>query len=259
MLSNVDVLKELNENVFIYPLKLANIRGSSINLRASKNAWSLGSGNSIVENGKIKIPAHDTALIMTEVVIHVTSKLGGLYHSKVTLVSNGMGHVGTTLDPEWYGKSLIAIHNLSKSDYIIDVGETFVSLTLYYLNSEEKECPPNNFTGRCDVLDKLHIAYDTHEIGVDAVNQNDLDEFKKKCREEQKALIAKKLKPYNPPWYKTRKFRLILPIVLIIMAIVLSLICINGNNRDIVKDYALPIASVVLAVLFGELLRVKDD
>jgi hypothetical protein len=256
MLSNVDILKELNKNLFVYPLRLANIKGSSINLSASDHAWSLKTKQSIVNAGQIVIPAHDTALIMTDEVVYVSSKIAGLYHSKVKHVSNGTGHIGTTLDPEWYGKSLIAVHNVSDKDYIINVGDTFVSLTLYYLNSEEKDAPSNNFSGRCDVLDKLGITYDSSVIGVDAENQNDLEDFKKKCRDEQSEEIQKKLDPYNPPvlpFYKKKKFKYIVLIAALIALLLAALIGTQGDANGIVKDYILPIVVVVIGVLVGRL------
>lgn len=256
MLSNIDILKELNKNLFIYPLKLANVKGSSINLSASEHAWSLKTKQSIVVGGQIVIPAHDTALIMTEEIVHVSSKLGGLYHSKVKHVSNGMGHIGTTLDPEWYGKSLIAVHNVSDDDYVINVGDTFVSLTLYYLNNEEKDAPSNNFSGRCDVLDKLRIEYDPKKIGLDAIDQSNLDGFKKKCRDEQTEEIQKKLEPFNPPvlpFYKKRWFKYVVWIVALVVFLLLALCLTQGDINGIVKDYILPIVVVIIGVLVGKI------
>lgn len=256
MLSNVDILKELNKNLFVYPLILDNVKGSSINLSASKHAWSLKTKKSIVVGNQIVIPARDTALIMTEEIIHVSSKLGGLYHSKVKHVSNGMGHIGTTLDPEWYGKSLIAVHNVSDDDYVINVGDTFVSLTLYYLNNEEKDTPSNNFSGRCDVLDKLHIEYDPKEIGLDAINQSNLDAFKKKCRDENTEKIQKKLEPYNPPvlpFYKKRCFKYVVSIVALMVLLFLAIFFTQGDINGVVKDYVLPIVVVIIGVLIGKI------
>ena len=254
MLSNVDIIKELNKNIFIYPLHIKNVKGSSINLVASKNAWSLNTRQSIVDGGYITIPPLDTALIMTEEVLHVSSKIGGLYHSKVTLVSNGMGHIGTTLEPEWYGKSLIAVHNLSKAPYIIKVGDTFVSLTLYYLNRKEENEKPNNFSGRCDILDKLKIDYDPKEIGVDGENQENVEDFKKKCNSEQSKIIKNKLQPDEVPFYKTVPFYLICCIVLLIIVLILALYFSSDAINDYLKDFGMPIVTSIIAVLVGKLI-----
>lgn len=162
MLSNVDIIKELNKNIFIYPLITSNIKGSTVNLTASKWAWSLKTKTSIVQtrsNDKnvIVIPANDTALIETEEVIHVTKKIAGTYHSKVRLVSNGLSHIGTTLDPLFCGNSLIAIHNNSDTNYELPVGESFVSLIFYYLQSESS-LENSNEHGQIDILGSLHFT-----------------------------------------------------------------------------------------------------
>lgn len=170
MLSNVDIIKELNKNIFIYPLITKNIKGSTVNLTASKWAWSLKTKSSIVQSidGKnvIVIPAKDTALIETEEVIHVTQKIAGTYHSKVGLVSHGLSHIGTTLDPMFCGNSLIAIHNNSENNYTLVVGKSFVSLIFYYLQSES-DSENSNEHGQTSILGELNITNIPDELRED--------------------------------------------------------------------------------------------
>ncbi|MBZ5480232.1 hypothetical protein LDP77_14210 [Bacillus sp. T_4] len=137
VLSNVDVEKELlkGKNIRIYPLKIDNIKGSTYNLTASEYAWSITTKKSLVQNNKIVIPPNDSALIATQEVIWTSSKIAGSYHSKVSIVSKGGGHIGTTLDPEWIGHSLITVHNHHPQDSLeIGVNDTFVSIMFQYLN-----------------------------------------------------------------------------------------------------------------------------
>jgi deoxycytidine triphosphate deaminase len=103
VLSNVDLEIELirGKNIRIFPLKVDNIKGSTYNLTASKYAWSISTKKSLVKNNKIVIPPNDSALIATKEVIWVSTKIAGSYHSKVSIVSRGGGHIGTTLDPIW--------------------------------------------------------------------------------------------------------------------------------------------------------------
>ncbi|HCT64809.1 MAG TPA: deoxycytidine triphosphate deaminase [Lachnospiraceae bacterium] len=167
MLSNEDILRELGENIYIHPLNLDNVRGNSINLTTSNIAWSLKTHTSIIckgENGdEIIIPANDTALIETKEVIYVTEKIGGTYHSRVSIVSKGIGHIGTTLDPGWIGQSLIAIHNHSDEEYRMAIGQSFVSLVLYY-NNTKATYKNTNKAGQLDVLIESKITPTNEEM-----------------------------------------------------------------------------------------------
>lgn len=64
----------------------------------------------------------------------------GTIHSRVSLVSQGFGHISTTVDPTWKGPLLIALNNPSsekKRLILEDAGKTqaFATLILYHLNS----------------------------------------------------------------------------------------------------------------------------
>jgi deoxycytidine triphosphate deaminase len=166
VLSNVDIEYELSKakNIYIYPLDLKNIKGSTYNFKASSLAWSLKTKQSLVKDGFITIPKNDSAVIVTEEVIRVSNKIGGTYHSKVTLVKKGLGHIGTTLDPTWQGHSVITVHNHSNDDegVKIKVGETFATIMLYYLNKPSnhiQENPPNQINQLREFLNEEEGAF----------------------------------------------------------------------------------------------------
>lgn len=221
MLSNTDIIKELNKNIFIYPLTEDNIRGSTVNLKASNFAWSLKAKNSIVkcENSEkwVEIPPHDTGLIETEEVIYTTSKISGTYHSKVKLVSNGLGHIGTTLDPTWCGNSLIAVHNFSDFPYKIKVGETFVSIIFYYLRTSTTKCNTNP-AGQTEVLKELGITSDLIPCELESEWRKDPGQIVKRCMqpEEQKKIESLR-KEFGRPFWKSKLFLLFAQLVLIIV------------------------------------------
>lgn len=151
VLSNVDIERELGKNIYIHPLKFvngecSNIKGATINFTASNLAWKVSDKTSALNSQKkiIEIPPHDTVLIETEETIYVSDKICGTYHSKCKHVSKGLGHIGTTLDPEFVGPSLIAVHNHTDKKIDIQVGETFVSIKLYYLNNKSTKENTNN-------------------------------------------------------------------------------------------------------------------
>lgn len=136
MLSFVDIKKELGKNIYIYPVYPSSIKANSIDLHASKFAWSLKTKKPLARSqGCHIVPPNDTALVYTEESIYVSHKIGGSYHSKVTLVSQGLGHIGTTLDAHYIGNSLIALHNHSNDNFNLRIGQELVTLHLFYLHS----------------------------------------------------------------------------------------------------------------------------
>lgn len=131
-----DIINELGKNILIYPLDNSIIKNSSIDLTASNFAWSLNTKKSIViENNEIVIPAKDTAIIITNESIYVSSKICGTYHPKVSLVSQGLSHIATTLDPLFIGVSVLSITNNSNNEISIQVGQPIVSVMLYYVKT----------------------------------------------------------------------------------------------------------------------------
>lgn len=137
-LGRFDILNELGKNIIIYPLDRIIIKDFSIDLSASRFAWSLTTKKSLVTNNKIIIPPQDTAIIFTNESIYVSEKLCGTYHSKVSLVSKGISHISTTLDPYFIGISKLSITNCSNNNIVIDVGSPIVSIMFYYLKTSSK-------------------------------------------------------------------------------------------------------------------------
>ena len=183
MLSNVNIARELNKNIWIYNLKTDNIKGSSVNLTASSWAWRVSDGRKAIEGNEIVIPPHETVLVETEEVIHVSDKIAGTYHSKVGCVSLGLGHIGTTLDPNWCGNSLIALHNTRNKESKIKVGDTFVSLIFFYLNEKANSNGLNgaNSSGRLDVLREIGAEDIPPELDQDW--RYNATQIKSKCAE----------------------------------------------------------------------------
>lgn len=138
MLSKEDYNREIGKNIFIYPLDFARILGNSIDLTASEFAWT-SDGKYIYNDvtGKINVPPHETVCVLTREAIYVKSNIGGTYHSRVSMAKKGFSHVGTMLDPEFFGQSLIILHNTTNKVLEIDARnhERIVSIIFYYLNT----------------------------------------------------------------------------------------------------------------------------
>ncbi|MBT2254812.1 dCTP deaminase domain-containing protein [Priestia megaterium] len=198
VLSNVDVEKEiLAGNIRIFPFDHSNIKSSSYNLTASKYAWSLKTKEKIVKDKKIIIPPHDTGIIATKEVIWVSKKICGTYHSKVSVVSKGGGHIGTTLDSEWIGHSIIAIHNHTKDDIVIDINDTFISIMFHYLH-KPTTVEQHNSASQYSLLSNLVNLTDDDEKYFDESWKNQSKEVLKKVKSEKDfiALSAKNKNPY---------------------------------------------------------------
>lgn len=164
-LSDNDILRELieGENLMIYPFKKENIKGSSINLTASKYAWRIKDGKSAVVGNKIIISPQETVCIYTEESFWVSRRITGTYHSKVSQVSEGLGHISTTLDPQWLGISLIAVPNHTNTTLELAVGATFVSLMLAYLKTPATKGKNENPSSRQDLASRFEQSPEDKE------------------------------------------------------------------------------------------------
>lgn len=199
MLSKIDIQNEIGKNINIYPLSLSNIKENSINLSASSYAWTLKGGEiylshspkknespfSLVKtnthNSPVKISPrcssvvetntkekyiilfpHSTTLIETVEVLSVGNNIGGTYHSKVGLVSQGIGHIGTMVGPNFSGESLIALHNISDDLITIKCGDSFVSVVFHYLDTSYEKNNPT-VSGHTDKFAELGITLSSEE------------------------------------------------------------------------------------------------
>lgn len=141
MMSIEDIYMNFGKNIYVYPTTHVIVKGASIDLSASQFAWSVKSKKSIYNDKTkmISIPANDTAIIFTNEVLYVTNKIAGSYHSKVSFVAEGLGHIGTSLDPEFIGLSKLAIHNHSNKEFLLPVNHTIVSVCFHKLDTKVKE------------------------------------------------------------------------------------------------------------------------
>lgn len=167
LLSNNDIKRELikAKNISIHPLMVENIKGSSINLTASAHAWDINTKESVVsDNKKITIKGNATVAIFTQEAIWVSRRIGGTYHPRVSLVAKGLSNISTTLDPQWYGLSLVTISNNTGQDMVIRVGDAFVSVMLYYLNSPATKGIIDNQASRPDLYSKFNLTDDDEQF-----------------------------------------------------------------------------------------------
>lgn len=216
MFSQYDIQKELGKGINIVPFHPQNIKENSVNLSAGSYAWTMTSGqfrwnrkeakilsvddgesgkvislekgdSCVVEAGKksyIVLLPFSTTLIETEEVLAIDNYLGGTYHSKVGLVSKGTGHIGTMVGPNFSGHSLVAVHNISNAPLKIMVGDTFVSVIFYRLETPIEEKNPT-IGGHLEKFAELGIKLD--EEGRSYLSEDwksDVNEVREKMRQD---------------------------------------------------------------------------
>lgn len=247
MLSIVDLKKELGDNIYIYPVHIESIKSNSIDLHASQFAWSLNTKKPICNGDYIIIQPNDTGLIYTEESIYVSNHIGGSYHSKVTLVAHGAGHIGTTLDAQYIGCSIVAVHNHSRNEIKIKVGSEFVTLQFWYLNSPDYADAPShdNEPGHPRMLngfEGVDSYIEWRDKNTWTTRKKDLylkmtgsDEFQK-CKKE----YQRELDIFNRAIVKKRTMRYIK--IVICVFVVIAALCVpsylidSGNASIIIKN-----------------------
>lgn len=196
ILSDVDIRREIGENILIYPFQEGHLKGASYNLSASNLAWDLETKKNIYDDREkaVIIPPNSTAVIETNETIWVSQKIAGTYHSRVSQVSRGTGHIGTTLDPNYIGPSLIAVHNHSKEVVKIpSETEPFLTLTFHYLHTPSRKEQHGNSHARRDVLGTLGITLMQEENrALDQSYMSDKEALKAKMEECQDYKIIKR-------------------------------------------------------------------
>lgn len=147
ILSDKQFMKHFGIDIFIHPFDENNLKGSSYNLTASRVAYYQDEDknlvSALVSKDKIIIPANKLVFIQTEESIYTTRRICGTYHTKVKWVSAGLSSISTTLDPCYFGTSLIAIRNFSDKPVELDVGESFCTLIFHKISSGHKDFHDN--------------------------------------------------------------------------------------------------------------------
>lgn len=288
MLSKIDIDKELGKGINIYPFNEENIKENSINLSASSYAWSMKRGKCYIDNagnihkynknnsseeieifkGKSSVKEINgekyiillpmsTTLVETQEVIAIDNYIGGTYHSRVGIVSLGIGHNGTMFGPNFSGHSLIAIHNVSENPLKVKVGDNIVSVVFHYLNTPI-DFPNATNGGHLDKMSGLGIKLNSKEeqfLGED---------WKKKINEVRERMnSSEEFKRYKSKLLKRRiKYLLsyinikniIKTIVTLCVFGVLLLVCIridkaNGNNIWVDRYWNIGFSGILVVIL----------
>lgn len=120
------------------------------------------------EQKYVYIAPRDTALVLSREYIQLPETMCGSVVSRVSTVSNGLGHISTTIDPLWKGALLIAISNPSSEPKKLMIQDEtsaipLATVTLQYLNTpvKKKHIHTTHLPARVDILEKY--LYDVSE------------------------------------------------------------------------------------------------
>lgn len=267
MLSIEDLYREVGKNIFISPINTDNFRDNSVDLTASSFAWT-NDGKYIYheDSKKIIVPAGKTACVLTNESIYVSNKIGGTYHSRVSLVKRGFSHISTTLDPLYCGQSLIVLHNSTDIDLELALNERIVSVIFYFLNTPivKPTLPtPPSHVEKIAEMDKEH----RYTRWLDENNWvNNSSRLKAHFKEYEFESFDKKRKSYaqNIPflkriWSKTGYYVIKYAITAAILGFTLYLIwkIFTPNNNYDWAPLIIPFAVCVVGLIVGDIRQSK--
>lgn len=259
VLSEKEIINELGKGILFHPLKRGSIRSCNLCLTASEYNYALGKKEPLKiheDLGKkyFYLPPRDTVLVWTDESIWLSNSFCASIHSTVNIVSKGIGHLGTRINPNWSGVLCITFHNLSDQEVIINIQDEenpIAYLIIHKLTS--KSLDKGNIDGgaRLDVIEGLQNTqkiYDYYQRGENRWMRDNIKLLKEKMLQNDEYARVK----YN--WWERLGrdiFSDLKSILLfaggLISTIATLLIKFSGNNDSIIL-YAIIIAGIVFIV-----------
>lgn len=133
LMSDIDIKQALNSDIVIEPYSEDGLTPIGYDFCVGEFIYSLEYGLLECKEDIYELPPKSTVQILTKESLWVSKRIGGTFHSKVSLVSKGLSHISTTLDPEWYGPLLITLRNNTDKPIKLGKDDTFVTLLFYRL------------------------------------------------------------------------------------------------------------------------------
>jgi Deoxycytidine deaminase len=171
-----EAINNQDREIIIFPFNEKNLTPIGYNFSFSRFIVSLSKGNfvTLVNDKKTGVMYFDlrpseTVLVLSKETVSVSANIGGTFHSKVSLVAKGLGHVSTTLDPGWQGQLLVPLNNPTnrkvrvfinkriydkQSDSWSLVDNTFLTLVFFKAQEGATNISPNR-PARIELLDEI--------------------------------------------------------------------------------------------------------
>ncbi|QKQ76561.1 hypothetical protein [Nostoc sp. TCL240-02] len=185
VLSYQDIIRELGRGILFHPLKPDSVKACDLCLTASEYAYAIGQQKRLTietesnqdQPGKEKkffyIPPRDTALVWTDESVWLSNRFRGPLYSVVEPVSEGLGHIGTRVNPCWTGVLCIALHNVSDKAIRINVRDVKRPIAYLAIEKLSSKSSSNRNSDSSARLDLLRGRPNRHEID-DFFNQKEL-------------------------------------------------------------------------------------
>ena len=136
--SDIDIRAAQGDTLIIEPFEEKSVTAVGYDVSVGNFVYVLGQGLLTPQNGIYRIPSGATVQVLTKETLWLSSKLAGTVHSRVLLVSQGLAHISTTIDPSWVGPLLITTTNLSKIEFSLPEGGTFATIVFHTLKTQTK-------------------------------------------------------------------------------------------------------------------------
>lgn len=152
LLTDKDIMKLRGKDIVIDPFDENGLTPVGYDFHIGEFVYSLDDCRLLRPvDGNYVLPPETTILILTREWLWVSKRIGGLFHSKVSLVSKGLSPIATTLDPNWFGPLLITIRNNNKVEYRIPENSAFVTLVMFKA-ATPTEKKPDKPSHRIDLI-----------------------------------------------------------------------------------------------------------
>lgn len=194
-LTDVDIKKFLGRDIVIEPYSENSLTPIGYDFTVGDFAFSLETGLLNPVDGAYVLPPKNTIQVLTKESLWVSSRIAGTFHSKVSLVSKGLSHISTTLDPGWYGPLLITLRNNTENDFPLRVGASFVTLIFSKVISPTKS-PHFKPEFRKDILlSQMRDQTNEYIEKISSVlgNPRILAEFEEKVKQANEPMSSKVL------------------------------------------------------------------
>ena len=203
LLTDKDILKLLGKDIVIEPFQEKDgLTPVGYDFHIGEFVYSLEKGLLEPENGSYTLPAESTVQILTRESLWVSKRIAGLFHSKVSLVSKGLSHIATTLDPNWYGPLLITMRNNNKKPFKIQQDAAFVTLVMFKVStptetphhkpSHRRDIILNQFRPHAGTRDQLERQYQRYMEKVQTlVDLNAMQKFEEAVKVANSRMIDK--------------------------------------------------------------------
>ena len=195
LMTDVDIKRAIGRDVVIDPFDPDSLTPIGYDFSVGDYVYSLERGLLDANNGAYSIPAKSTVQILTKESLWVSGRLGGTFHSKVSLVSRGMSHISTTLDPGWYGPLLITLRNNTDREIPLRTTDPFVTLLLHAVKSPTKTRHFKPEFRRDILLYQLHKQTEAYVNKVSEVvgNEKALERFQSQVEAANRPMFSKVL------------------------------------------------------------------